>query len=89
MVWKTAIESAPKKAKSAHFARKVMATDFWDAIGVLLVDYLPSGVTINEERYWETLNKLRSAIKRKWPCLLSNNVLLPVSYTHLPYINVT
>lgn len=37
-----------------------MATIFWDAKGVLLVDYLLNGVTINAERYCETLRKLRS-----------------------------
>lgn len=43
---------------------------------MLLVDYLERGNTINAQRYCEVLKKLRSAIKRKRPHLLSKGVLL-------------
>ena len=76
MVWKTACESAPKKAKVAHSAGKVMATVFWDCKGILLVDYLPRGTTVNAERYCDVLTKLRATIKRKRPGLLTRKVLL-------------
>ncbi|UYV64686.1 hypothetical protein LAZ67_3001662 [Cordylochernes scorpioides] len=75
MVWKKPEESAPKKAKVTISAGKVMAT-FWDCKGVLLVDYLPPNTTVNAARYCEVLTKLRAAIKRKRPGLLSRKVLL-------------
>ncbi|UYV81717.1 hypothetical protein LAZ67_20002107 [Cordylochernes scorpioides] len=63
-------ESAPNWAKVTISAGKVMA------IGVLLVDYLPPNTTVNAARYCEVLTKLRAAIKRKRPGLLSRKVLL-------------
>lgn len=76
MVWKTTDEEAPKKAKVILSAGKIMATVFWDARGILLIEFLGKGETINAERYCETLTKLRAAIKRKRPGLLTRNPLL-------------
>ncbi|UYV76778.1 hypothetical protein LAZ67_14001999 [Cordylochernes scorpioides] len=53
-----------------------MAINFWDCKGVLLVDYLPPNTTVNAARYCEVLTKLRAAIKRKRPGLLSRKVSL-------------
>ena len=39
-----------------------MATVFWDSQGVILVDFLPKGETINSEVYIETLRKLKGKI---------------------------
>jgi hypothetical protein len=44
--WTEAGCSAPKKARSA---RKVMASVFWDAEGILFIDYLEKGKTITGE----------------------------------------
>ncbi|UYV82439.1 hypothetical protein LAZ67_21002171 [Cordylochernes scorpioides] len=82
MVWKTPEESAPKKAKVTISAGKVMAIVFWDCKGVLLVDYLPPNTTDNAARYCEVLTKLRAAIKRKRPGLLSRKVSLVYDNTH-------
>ncbi|UYV80702.1 hypothetical protein LAZ67_19001447 [Cordylochernes scorpioides] len=76
MMWKKPEESAPKKAKVSISAGKFMAIVFWDCKGVLLVDYLPPNTTVNAARYCEVLSKLRAAIKRKRPGLLSRKVLL-------------
>ena len=46
-------------------AWKVMYTVFWDIQGILLVDFLTRGETLNAERYYETLQKLRRTIKNK------------------------
>ena len=53
-----------------------MATVFWDAQGVLLVDFLPRGETVNAIRYCQTLDRLREAIRRKRPGRLRQGVLL-------------
>jgi len=40
---------APKKFRVQKSAGKVLASIFWDQDGILLVDYLPKGQTINAE----------------------------------------
>lgn len=55
MVWKKKGEPAPKKAKTTLSAGKVMATVFWDNQGILLIDYLERGTTINAQRYCDVL----------------------------------
>jgi histone-lysine N-methyltransferase SETMAR len=47
---------------------------FWDAHGVLLVEFLPKGETINSDRYQKTLRKLSAAVRLKRPDL--KNVIL-------------
>ena len=53
-----------------------MATVFLDSQGVILVDFLPKGETINSEVYIETLRKLKAKIRRVWPNLDMANVFL-------------
>jgi hypothetical protein len=48
-----------KKFKTAPSAGKVMVTVFWDCDGVILVDVIPRGSTINLEANINTLNKLK------------------------------
>jgi len=40
-------ESGPKKANTTLWTGKVMASVFWDARGVIFIDYLQKGKTIN------------------------------------------
>ncbi|GBM74360.1 hypothetical protein AVEN_197167-1 [Araneus ventricosus] len=60
--------------KASHCAGKVALTVFFDAKGVLLIDFFTSE-TINATRYCDTLTKLMSVIQRKRPGLLSRGVL--------------
>ena len=46
-----------------------MATVFWDAKGVLLIDYLEKGTTINSEYYCNLLDQLHDKIREKRPGL--------------------
>lgn len=68
--WVEAGGSAPKKAKSVPSAGKVMASVFWDGKGILLVDYLPKGQTINGEYYANLLDQLDAKIREKRPGLM-------------------
>lgn len=72
--WRHSTSPKPKKFKATLSAGKVMATVFWDRHGVLLVDFMPRGTTINADRYVETLEKLRRAIKNKRPGMLTKGV---------------
>lgn len=68
--------SKPKKFKQTLTKRKTMATVFWDQKGVLLVDFMEQGTTINKETYCETLRRLRRAIQNKRRGMLSSGVIL-------------
>jgi len=63
--WTSHGECAPKNAKAASSAGKVMATVFWYANGILLIDYLEKGKTITRAYYAALLNQLAVQIKEK------------------------
>jgi [histone H3]-lysine36 N-dimethyltransferase SETMAR len=65
----------PKKAKTVLSAGKVMASVFWDSHGIILVDYLEKGKTINGEYYANLLQQLSDKIKEKRPHLAKKKVL--------------
>ena len=65
-----------KKFKQTTSTRKIVCTAFWDRKGVLLVDFLPQGSTINAGVYCGTLKKLRRAIQNKRRGLLSRGVVM-------------
>jgi NADH:ubiquinone oxidoreductase subunit B-like Fe-S oxidoreductase len=57
--------SKAEKFKQTLSARKIMATVLWDCKGILLVDFMIQGTTINSESYCETLEKLQQAIQNQ------------------------
>jgi len=46
-----AAHPASKKFGVQKFAGKILASIFWDQDGILLIDYLPKGQTIEAEYY--------------------------------------
>lgn len=68
-------EPAPKKAKATLSANKVMATVFWDSRGIIHVDYLEKGKTINGEYYANLLDRFNDAVKEKRPHLAKKKIL--------------
>lgn len=68
-------ERAPKKAKTVLSAGKVMATVFWDARGIILIDYLEKGKTITGTYYASLLDQLIEKIKEKRPHMTKKKVL--------------
>lgn len=73
--WTAAGESRPKRPKTQMSAGKVLASVFWDAQGVLLIDYLGKGKVINSDYYIELLEKLSGEIKKKRPQMQRKKVL--------------
>ena len=55
----------PKKFKTQPSAGKVMATVFWDAKGVIILDFLPKRSTLTGVYYANLLDQLRTAIREK------------------------
>jgi len=74
--WRHSSSPKPRKFKRTQSAGKVMATVFWDRKGVLLVDFMAHGTTINADRYCETLKKLRRAIQNRRRGMLTKGVCL-------------
>ena len=75
--WKHPSSSQPKKAKTVLLAGKIMASVFWNADGILMVEYLQKGQTINGTYYASLLRQLRENIKVRCHGKLSKGVLLP------------
>lgn len=64
MEWRHAYSPQKKKFKTVPSAGKVMMTVFWDCEGVILIDVMPKGSTINSEAYVKTLDKLKQRFRR-------------------------
>jgi len=63
--WRHSGLPRPKKFRVQKFAGKVLASIFWDQDGILLIDYLPNGQTINAECYLSLLVLLKDILKEK------------------------
>ena len=66
----------PKKFKTPPSAGKVMATVFWDARGVIMLDFLPKRSKITGVYYANLLDQLRTVIREKCRDKLSKSALL-------------
>ena len=56
-----------KKFKTVPSEKKVMLTIFWDARGMLYMEFLTEGLTVNSDRYCATLRSLKQRIHRIRP----------------------
>jgi len=65
MEWQHSSSPRPKKFQWQKSAGKVLALIFWDQDGILLIDYLPKGQTINAEYYSFLLAQLKDILKEK------------------------
>jgi len=65
-----------QKIQNFSFSKKIVASVFWDRKGILLVDFMPPGATINAAAYCDTLTRLRRAIQNKRRGMLSRGVCL-------------
>jgi len=65
MEWRHSGSSHPKKFRVQKSAGKFLASIFWDQDGILLIDYLPKGQTINAEYYLSLLLQLKDILKEK------------------------
>nr|XP_060623585.1 histone-lysine N-methyltransferase SETMAR-like isoform X2 [Anolis sagrei ordinatus] len=73
--WRHSGSPRPKKFRVQKSVTKVMVSVFWDKEGVLLVDYLQNGSTINARYYIELLDQLKAALQAKRRGKLSKGIL--------------
>jgi histone-lysine N-methyltransferase SETMAR len=65
MEWRHSGSARPKIFRVQKSAGKVLASIFWDQDGILPIDYLPKGQTINLEYYSSVLVQLEDILKEK------------------------
>ena len=65
--WVSAGEPAPKKAKVSLSANKIMVTVFWDTRGIIHIDNLQKGKTINGGYYANLLDRFNEDLKKNEP----------------------
>jgi len=65
MEWRHSGSPRPKKFRAQNAAGKVLDSIFLDQEGILLIDYLPKGQTINAEYYSSLLVQLKDIFKEK------------------------
>ena len=65
MQWGPKGRHAHSKAMKSAWTQNVMCTVWFDSRGVLLVDYLPQGQTINAEHIMDQLHRLHTAVLSK------------------------
>jgi len=65
MEWRHSASSRPKKFRVQNSAGNVLVSTFWDQDGILIIDYLPKGQTINAEYYSYLLVQLKDILKEK------------------------
>ena len=73
--WTAAGDSRPKRPKTQEWAGKFMASLLWDAYGILFIDFLKKGKTINSNYYIALLDRLSVEIKKKRPHMQEKKVL--------------
>ena len=65
MEWRHSSSPRPKKIRVQNSAPKVLVSVFLDQNGVLHIDYLPKGRTVNAEYYSSLLVLLKDIMKEK------------------------
>nr|CAH7734624.1 unnamed protein product [Callosobruchus chinensis] len=73
MHWKTQSSPRMKKARMSKSKLKAMLIIFFDVRGVIMVEWVPQGQTVNQKYYIEVLEKLRERVRKKRPDMWKNN----------------
>jgi hypothetical protein len=65
MEWRHIGSPRPKTFRVQKSVVKFLASTLWDQDGILLIDYLPKGQTINAEYYSSLLVQMKGILKEK------------------------
>ena len=64
MVYRHKTSPSPRKFEVIASARKALSTIFWDMKGVVHMEFLKQGHTVNSEKYISTLRTLKARLRR-------------------------
>ncbi|GFT25385.1 mariner Mos1 transposase [Trichonephila clavipes] len=67
--WSKCGEAAQTMAKPGLTARMVLLCTWWDWKGIVYLELLPQGQTLNSDLYCQQLDRLKLAMDQKWPQL--------------------
>lgn len=70
--WKSPSSPRRKKCRQDKTKGKVMLEVFFDCSGIVHMEFIPDGVTVNKEKYVHILRRLRQSIRRKRPDFWQN-----------------
>ena len=71
--WKHAGSPRPKKSRQSKSTRKLlMVLFFFDCTGMIYMDWVPTGQTVNKEYYVEVLREFRKRFRHKRPALFKS-----------------
>ena len=70
--WKHAGSPRPKKARQSKSAQKLLMIPFFDSTGMIYMNWVSTGQTINEEYYVEVLREFMRRFRRKSPALFKS-----------------
>lgn len=73
MHWKSPRSPRMKKARMSKSKFKAMLIVFFDIRGVVMVEWVPEGQTVNQHYYIEVLTRLRERVRKKRPDLWKSN----------------
>ena len=73
--WRHSSSPSPKKFLVQKSTGKVLASIFWDQVGIPLFNYLPKAQTINTEYYSSLLVQLKDILKEKHRGKITKGVL--------------
>jgi len=89
MAWKHPGSPTIREFKTSTSYGKLMATEFWDVHGVLLLHFSPSNKTVNSAAYQATFKKLKRAVQHKRPQMSDKRVLLLHDNARLHTVHAT
>ena len=64
IVYRHKTSPSPRKFEVIASARKALSTKFWDMKGVVHMEFLKQGHTVNSEKYISTLRTLKARLRR-------------------------
>lgn len=65
--WKHGSSPRPKKARMSRSQEKAMVIPFFDSQGLIHVEWVPRGQTVNKEYYLTVLKRFREKMRKKRP----------------------
>jgi histone-lysine N-methyltransferase SETMAR len=74
--WKAPGEQPQVIPKLRKTHRKVMGVFFWDAQGIILIDYVPPGISVTGQYYADLVRKLARALATKRPHMRRSGAIL-------------
>jgi len=84
MEWQHSVSPRPLNFRLQKSTGKVLASNFWDQEGILLIDCLPKGHNISTEYYSSPLVQLKDILKEKRRCNFTKGVLFLHDNSGLP-----